>query len=514
MHKFNYFVLFLMLSSPSWSQMEIHQGEWSIPSSKGSHQGFVMTDSNFIYSIDFQKNNFRNEQRLVANTYDKKTLAYKNSFDIAPEKKEGYDLELTQLFSVNQAMVLVMVENKKDHPKDKRIILQLIHANGTRETPIVADTLPSLQNVNDDFQVIVDKDETGFVICTNYPVSIEENQKLKITAFDADLIQKWSKTIVFPNKEKQYIFTDWRYDGGTKVFFLSRHIIDMYQVDMEFSTLNQNTYFLWGYDFKLDKIKEIELSLNQRFIHKITIEQDRTRWLVAGLFANDRNFHADGIFNIALDSSWSVVSHKIHNFTTEETNIFSNQAENNKGQKKIDALQVKSIERFDNGDFVLIGEEFYKEIEEPNDGRMTTTNFTEIFHYQNISLFWFDTFGKLKGIYCIPKNQISVNDDGAYSSYAIAKNKENLIFFYNDHPKNINPKNSIEGKPKPFSSFRRTYLKGVQINSKGVMKNSVVFSSSRKAHIRPEKGTQFMQEAIYFLPQKKRKSSLLRVDFQ
>jgi hypothetical protein len=514
MQKVSHFVLFFIFSTPLWSQIVIKQGEWDIPPTKGTHQGFVMTDSKFVYSIDYQNNNFRNEQRLIANIYDKKTLSFKSSFDIAPEKKEGYDLDLMQLFSLNQTMVLVMVESKKNQSKDKRILLQLIHANGTRETPIVADTLPSRENVNEDFQVIVDKNETGFVICTNYPVSLEENQKLKISAFNSDLSQKWNKTVVFPNKEKQYIFTDWRYDGTNKVFFLSRHIIDMYQIDMEFTTLNQNTYFLWGYDFEKDKLKEIELSLNQRFIHKITIEQDRNRWLVTGVFSNDKNFHSDGVFNLILDSALSVISHKIHNFTVEENRVISNQTLDKKEQKKIDAIQIKSVERFDNGDFVMIGEEFYKRIEEPNDGRMTSTNFTEIFHYLNISLFWFDTYGNLKGIYSIPKNQISVNDQGVYSSYAIAKYKENLIFFYNEHPKNSSTDTPIENNPKPISGFRKTYLKGVQINNKGVIRSKVIFSSSRKAHIRPLQGTQFMDGPIYFLPQKKRKNALLKVDFK
>jgi|TARA_R110000737_G_scaffold351247_1_gene392863 hypothetical protein len=513
MQKISQFVLFLLLSNSLWSQMDIKQGDWDTPATKGTHQGFVMSDSNFVYSIDYQNNTFRNEQRLTASLYDKKTLKFHSSFDIIPEKKEGYDLNLTQIFSVNQSIVLVIVENKKDRSNEKRIILQRILPNGTKEKEIIADTLPSQQNVNEDFQVIVDQNETGFVICTNYPVSLEENQKLKITAFNSDLTQKWRKTVEFPNKEKQYIFTDWRYDGGTKVFFLSRHIIDMYQIDMEFSPLNQNTYFLWGYDFSKDKLKEIELSLNQRFIHKITIEKDKDRWLVAGIFANDKNFQSDGVFNLILDSSWSVISHRLHNFNYEENLAFSKQSNARKADKKNKTIQIKSIERFENGEFALIGEEYFKEIEEPNDGRMTTTNFTEIFHYVNISVYWFDSIGMIKGVYIIPKNQISINDQGVYSSYTLAKNKKDLFFFYNDNPKNLSGQNPTADNPKPISGFRKIYLKSVQINNKGVTKNKIVFSSSRKAHIRPKKGSQMPDGITYFLVQKNRKNALLTIEF-
>lgn len=510
MQKILYFVLLLLMKTNSWSQLKTVQGQWNVSNSKGTHQGFVMRDSNYIYSVEYQDSKLKNEQRLIASLYDNKTLAFHNSFEIIPAPALGSTVEMTQFFSINQYMVLVMVESKKEKPEEKRILLQLIHADGTRGNPVVADTLPSYQNVNDDFHVVVDERETGFLICTNYPVSSDENQRLKITAFSTDLIQKWSKTVEFPNKETQYILTDWRYDGADKVFFLSRHSIDMYHVNQEFSSAKQNTYFLWGYDHGKDKLKEIELSLNQRFINKITIEQDKNRWLVVGLFSNNHNLRSDGVFNLILDSTWQVISHKLHDFTEIENRIFSE--ENVSKVKANGAIQVKSIERFANGEFVLVGEEFYKEIDEPNDDRMSTTNFTEIFHYKNISFFWFDSFGNLKSINSIPKNQVSVNDQGKYSSYSIAKQDENLFLFFNDQTKHNPPVELLNDRSRPISGFRKLYLKTVQINNKGIQRNQVVQSPNRKARICPSKGVQFESNTVYFLNQKNRKNALLAVE--
>lgn len=507
------FCLILSFSSACvWGQVLVKQGEWEKQVSKGTHQGFVMTDSNFVYSIDFYNNNFRNEQKLIANVYDKKALSFHNSFDIVPEKKDGSEIELVQIFSVKESMVLVMVENIKNENLQKRILLQLIHPNGTREKPIVADTLPSNQNVNEDFQVIVDKKETGFVICTNYPVSIEDNQKLKITAFNPDLSQKWNKIVVFPNKEKQFIFTDWRYDGNHKVFFLSRHIIDMYQADMEFTNMSQNKYYLWGFDYSSDKLKEIELSLNKRFIHKITIELDEERWLVSGIYANDKNFHSDGVFNLILDSVWTVTSHTLHNLTDEENQNYAQYTDPKSTRKGIDDIQIKNIIPMKNGEFVMLGEEYYKEIDDPIDGRMSTSNFTEVLHYQNISLFWFESSGKLKGLYCVPKNQISTNDNGVYSSIAMATDNENIFLFFNDHPKNMSINNTLGLNPKPLSEFRKMYLKSVQINNKGNLKTKPVISSSRKVRVRPKSGAQLLDNSTYFLAQKRRKNSLIKIE--
>ncbi|MFA7272716.1 MAG: hypothetical protein WC044_02555 [Crocinitomicaceae bacterium] len=510
----NFCLFFLLFAGFNlFGQMHVEQGEWSNHQDKGIHQGFVMSDSLHIYSIDFKNNKFRNEQRLYANVYDKQKLTLKNSFEITPENKEGTQLDLVQIFSVQQTMILVMVESEIEKSIDKRIVLQIINSDGTRGKTVIADTLPSQQNVNEDFQVIVDKTETGFVICTNYPVSLEENQKLKITAFNANLSQKWNKTIEFPNKEKQFIFSDWRYDGDQKVFFLARHIIDLFQSEMEFTTLTHNSFFLWSFDNAKDKLKEIELSLNQRFIHKITLELDANRWILAGIFSNDKKFHSDGVFNLILDKDAKVISHTIHNFTVEEQRLFNVFDQPKINKKGIDEIQMKNIQLMQNGEFVLVGEEFYKEIEEPNDGRMSPTNFTEVFYYQNIALFWFESTGALKGTYSIPKNQMSINDHGMYSSFAQAQDDSQLYFFFNDHPKNLSIDNPTGSSIKPISSNRKTYLKGIQIDNKGVIRKKVVHAPSKSSRIQASAGAQLLDGFTYFLVQKRRRKAILKIEF-
>jgi hypothetical protein len=470
-----------------------------------------MSDSLNVYSIDYLRNNLRKEQKLFVDVFDKKDLSFKNSIDISPQPNNDNPLELIEIFSIRQRMVLVMVETIPN--SEKRIVLQVINPDGSRQNEIIADTLPSLQNVNEDFEVVVDKTETGFVICTNYPISATENQQLKITAFDPNLRALWQKNIVFPQRDKQFLFSDWQYDGKQKIYFLARHIIDLYQPDYEFSTLSQNTYYLWGYDKQRDRLKEIDLSLHNRYISKISMKMADNRWIISGVFSNDKKFKTDGVFNLLLDSNMQVSSHVLHNFTIEEQRNFNKTRSPNANKKGIDDIQIKGIEVLANKDFVLIGEEFRKELEETNDGRMTPGNYTEVYYYNDITLFWFDSTGLLKGNYSLPKMQVSVNDRGYYSSYTLGKKVDRLYFFYNDHPKNMVLNASIQRNVKPISGNRKMYLQGVQIDDQGHVRKEIVVPPSRTLKTRPSKAIQLLDGQVYFMIQKRRSNALLKVKF-
>ncbi len=123
--------------------MQAKIGNFSTERSKATHQGFVMSDSINVYSIDYLRKNFSAEQKLFVDVFDKKDLSLKNSIDISPTPENDNPIELTEIFSINQKMVLVMVETLKS--TEKRIVLQIINPNGTREKIMVVDTLPSLQ---------------------------------------------------------------------------------------------------------------------------------------------------------------------------------------------------------------------------------------------------------------------------------------------------------------------------------------------------------------------------------
>ncbi|MBU2018598.1 MAG: hypothetical protein KJ941_03045 [Bacteroidetes bacterium] len=499
-------VLFLL---PFLGIGQVKMGAFNFPSHKGTHQGFVMSDSSVLYGIQYARTAISGEQNLFMNTYDLESFELKESFNISPPPEMSKLFELKQIFSLGGKMILVMVETLE--ADEKRISLQVIRKNGEREKPIPLDTLPSADSRQNDFEITVDKEELSFVICTNYPISINQKQQLKISSYNSKLEKQWTKNIQFPDRNKQFLFSDWQYDGGSRVFFLARYIVDLFETQAEPSTRKQNSYHLWNYDHQKGQVKEIELSLNDRFIGKLNMAYQHNQCVVAGLFANDGKFKTDGVFNLVLDSNFQKVNHWIHTFTLKERMTFNRTNLAVKTTRGIDDLQLKGLEILSDGSFVLLGEEFRKEIEQPVDVRMNPTNFNETYYYNDITLFWFNQEGKNLNMYSLPKTQVSLNDNGQYSSFHVSNEKNQLWIWYNDHPKNLKIFNLAEQKIKTTSSSGKIYLRLVKIDQNGVLNAEEVLPPSRIVRVRPQFGAKLLNGNTYFLVEKRRKRAVIEI---
>ena len=97
-----------------------------------------------------------------------------------------------------------------------------------------------------------------------------------------------------------------------------------------------------------------------------------------------------------------------------------------------------------NGHSIIVSEQFTKEIEQYYDPQTQAVSYTDVFHYDNVTITYIDTNSKLINEYTLLKNQLSSNDGGIYSSFTTMVLGDTLTLFYNDNPKNLTPKD----KPK------------------------------------------------------------------
>lgn len=505
--RFFFFVLF-GIPTVSLAQIRIQQGEWSKRKAAANHQGFLFADSNSVFAIDFQSNNFLNSNKLLAHRYDKKTQNFIETIDILPTKNENVEQDVVQLFSLQNQFITVSTEKLKDG--SKKIVLEKITAAGNHQTRIEMPLSAYDNNLNENFEVLTDKQEKALLVCYNIPPSSEKNQRLALTAYDENLQQKWTDTIDFPEKDKQFLFSDWVFDGQNSVYFTGRHISDLFQPDMELSRLTQNSQFLFGFHHTTGKLREVELSLNQRFINKMKMELDSNRWLIAGTYSSDKTFRLDGVFSLILNLDLEIQQHVLHDFTEQEMKHFTTLSPVDKKKKFSDELVLKSIQILKNGEFALVGEEFRKEWQEPMESRMTANNFTEVYYYQNILVFWFSNKGKFQSVLDVAKHQVSANDKGIYSSFLLSNTSEKLLFFFNDHPKNME-QTDFNKMTKIFSPNKKHYLNCVQITSGGSKVEKNVTNPARNIRIQPQKGGQLLDGNTYFLRRKRGKKALVMV---
>ena len=115
----------------------------------------------------------------------------------------------------------------------------------------------------------------------------------------------------------------------------------------------------------------------------------------------------------------------------------------------------------------------------------------------------------MKNSSVIKKRQVSINDDGAYSSFNASANQTDIFIFYNDNPKNTNSNafdqnNAITGRKK--------YMKLVHLNKNGTSSYQALTSGSKSAKIESQKSGQLLDGRTYMLYIKRRKMALIWID--
>ncbi|MEM7163733.1 MAG: hypothetical protein AAF487_15000, partial [Bacteroidota bacterium] len=105
-------------------------------------------------------------------------------------------------------------------------------------------------------------------------------------------------------------------------------------------------------------------------------------------------------------------------------------------RKEVPRVELRHIVVNPNGSCSLIGEQFW--MRERNDYNMTGGYFTrQVFYFMDLILVKYAPDGQLSWEKVIPKRQESVNDEGLYSSIALANRGEELFIVFNDDEKNL-----------------------------------------------------------------------------
>lgn len=498
---------FLVFYSYTFAQVSHTQGDWVKRKNSASHQGFLFSDSSNVFSIDFHNNHFIGKQALYTNVFDKKSGLFKESVLLTSMDGKDQKSELKEVFSLRESFYTVSTMNPKT--ESAAVTIQKVDKFGNVSQSLQINLQSHGYTNESEFKIITDKTETSFILAQNIPQSESKKQILIIECYDHNLVLKWTRTVEFRDKTKQFALTDFNFDGENRITFTGQNIVDLYQPDLQISNLKQNTYFLFQYKYDKDQLQEIELDLNERFIIEMKIKTTDSSILVCGTYSKTKSFEPQGIFNLFLDENFRLKSNCLHDFTEDDLKMLVN-SQKRKSKKNRFELQLHSVLLFDDGEFMLLTEEFQKEWDVANNREIDGNNYTETFIYGNILHFKFDQYGQWGKSGVITKRQTSVNDDGEYSSFSAAKsNANNIVILFNDNPKNI--EKSIS-ESRVAAAGRKTFLRSVQITQSGVQTTKVITSSSRFKNITPTKSSQLLDGKTYLLSERRRKMSLIIVE--
>lgn len=145
--------------------------------------------------------------------------------------------------------------------------------------------------------------------------------------------------------------------------------------------------------------------------------------------------------------------------------------------------------------------------------RNSTTTTINYYYYNDIIVINFSSNGKIEWTEKVAKRQVTANDGGFFSSYALSVVKDKLFFVFNDNPRNQFYKG--EGKLYKFNKGKESAVVLVALDREGKQTREALFYA-RDADIltRPLVCEQIYKNEVVLFGQRRRTHRFAKISFK
>jgi len=373
------------------------------------------------------------------------------------------------------------------------------------------------------FGIDYSRDSSKILIFYNTPFKKGEQEKFGFHVFDNNMNQLYHKFVTLPYIEELFDVEDFVIDNEGNIHVLG--LLFNEKRTQKRKGLPNYEYRILSYYNVGEEVIEYPVKIKGVYLKDMRIVINSNRDIVcAGFYSSDENSRVTGCFFLKIDS-------KTKNVIEEKTNEFQldiiTQNLSTKKEEKVSrkAAKGKNIDmpRFDlrnivlrdDGGILLIGEQYKVVVHthtSTNAQGVTTTSYTYTYYYDDIIVVNLHPNGSIDWAQKIAKMQRTNNDNGYYSSYALAIVEDRLFFIFNDNPQNLFYKGS--GLPKAYSGIKKSLVMLVEINNKGEQSREALFTAKQAGlYTRPKVCMQISSNEMIMYTRKKNNIKLAKVRF-
>ena len=272
-----------------------------------------------------------------------------------------------------------------------------------------------------------------------------EDRKMYMLGKDNSLI--WAQNIEISHPSEYFQVIRRVVADTNRVYILGVAYTNKVNSSNKSRVKNTGKYMVFAYNQKEKTLNEAQLSLNGKYITSADLTYDKDHHVyVIGLLSRSRSFSVSGAFYVMVDIDKQEVIKK--GFSVFEKDMIRQFMSGKKevGAGELNSFEIRELYMDSAGQATLIAEQYYVTTTTYTDPRTGHVMYTYYYHYNDIMLIRFKDDGRIKWVKRIPKEQISLDDRGYYSSYASVFYKGKLFILFNDNPKNLqyNPNGGIK----------------------------------------------------------------------
>ncbi len=469
-------VILLLIGNLSYAQdIEITWGKEEINKKKATYIGGVIgSDQNgYFFTREVYGGLFSGPTKtsVIRNNMDHET---ESTFEL-PSKINGKDAVRQGLYRINNETVLFLSQLDKKADVNKLYYVSLNSSGEKIEEKLVDEINYKGRKDKGSFGIHYLDDQKQFLITHNEGYSKKGNEEVNYKLYTEKLSLIWDKAIELPYKDKAFSIYGYQTDDNTNVFLYGSLTID--------KKTERKTVF--AYYHKTQKLEEVEVGFG-----KAARVSDVNYSYYDGAL-NFTGFYYDtkgGIQGVCITkintNTLETILEKNVPFSKKDLLLFTTERNAKKGKGIIQNFDIKNIIVKENGDFFIVGESYQVVVTTYTDPKTGVTRTTYTYYYRDLMVVNVSKNLEIKWVSKVPKNQVSVNDGGRFSSFVLAYNEENFYFLFNDNPKNLSPKTKPEKKGKYLCATAKTKKSVVNlatVNLKnGELENEIFFKSKNK----------------------------------
>lgn len=374
------------------------------------------------------------------------------------------------------------------------------------------------------FDCAISPDSSKMLVYYDLPYEKGTNEKFGFRSYDMNMNLLWEKEVSLPYKEELFDVERYRIDNEGNTYVLGRLFKDKKKVERK--GLPNYNYLVISYTNSGNTVNEYPISITGKFITDMQIAIDDNLDIICGGFYSDEGtFSIKGSYYLRVDGKTKEIkSQSFKEFSVDFLTQFLTEREAEKIEKKIEKgkdvemyhYDLRELIRRDDGGAVLVAEQYYVHVVTTtirnSNGTYSTTT-TYYYNYDDILVINISPSGNIDWATKIRKSQISTNDGGPYSSYALAVTGDKLYFIFNDNPKNLF--NQTQGKVYRMILNKECVVTLVEVDADGNQTREALFKANEaEVYTRPKVCQQVSSKELILYGQKKKMQRFAKLTFK
>lgn len=375
-----------------------------------------------------------------------------------------------------QLWMITTAYDKQEH-KHKAFLHSLDERGKMQAEPLEIDHIQAEQLRNlGEFDFRLSADSTRLLIFHEAPFETSAKQRMFFKVLNADRSLLWERTINLQHKSRDFELVDYQLDKHGDIFVLGK----ITNQEEKWMKGKPNFYYtLLHYDHITNNLQEYEMNLGSRSISDIAMRIGiNDEVLVVGMYSNigAREHDIAGILHMRLNpTSGNITGRGMTDFPDAFVKECIGEKRFNKGEE-ITYMRIHSIFMQPDGSYQLLTEKTYVVPVCYTDQRTGFETCNDNYYYTDVLVITVTSAGDIAWTKRVRKEQVSVNDEGYYSSMVAISKAGQISMYFNDNPQNIGMDETQ--KPKAMSNAKKSVPVLVTIDPSGKI-------GSRKAINKP-----------------------------